>query len=318
MDDELLESEPQKERQLHWIFIGREGVRAGWSVLLYALLAVVFAAGMGWAVHHFVPHPPASNAPMTPRGGAVGEGLQALAVLAATAIMARAEGRPVLSYGYLGRAKLVRFAGGLLCGFAAVSALVGALWKARLLVVDGRMLSGAVAIRYGLEWAGVFLLVALFEESLLRGYLQFTVARGIGFWWSALLLSVAFGSIHGSNPGESPVGLFSAGAIGLIFCLSLWYTGSLWWALGFHAAWDWGESYFYGTSDSGLAVKGHLLATHPAGGLLWSGGLTGPEGSLLVVPLLLAMTLLMWLWWGRRGAEFPAMEADRRARRGVS
>ena len=49
-------------------------------------------------------------------------------------------------------------------------------------------------------------------------------------------------------------------------------TGSLWWAIGFHAAWDWGESYFYGTSDSGLMARGHLFGEHPVGKLLWSGG----------------------------------------------
>ena len=146
----------------------------------------------------------------------------------------------------------------------------------------------------------MFLMVAFFEESTLRGYLQFTLTRGIGFWWGALLLSLLFGFSHGTNPGETPVGLFAAAGVGLVFCLSLWYTGSLWWAVGFHASWDWAESYFYGTSDSGLVVRGHLLGEHPIGPRLWSGGTTGPEGSLLVLALLVIMALLMWLWWGRR------------------
>jgi membrane protease YdiL (CAAX protease family) len=116
-----------------------------------------------------------------------------------------------------------------------------------------------------------------------------------------LLLSFLFGFSHGTNPGESHVGLFSAGAVGLVFCLSLWYTGSLWFAVGLHAGWDWGQSFFYGTSDSGLVAQGHLYAERPIGKLLWSGGATGPEGSLLVIPLLALMALFMWLWWGRRG-----------------
>jgi hypothetical protein len=47
-------------------------------------------------------------------------------------------------------------------------------------------------------------------------------------------------------------------------------------------------------------VQGHLLGEHPIGQRLWSGGTTGPEGSLLVLVLLAVMALLMWLWWGRR------------------
>jgi len=151
-----------------------------------------------------------------------------------------------------------------------------------------------------LEWGLIFLMVAVFEESTLRGYLQFTLTRGIGFWWGALLLSVLFGFSHGTNPGETPVGLFGAAGIGLIFCLSLWYTGSLWWALGLHAGWDWAQSYFYGVSDSGLVARGHLLGAHPIGPRLWSGGTTGPEGSLLALAEVIVIALLVWAWWGRR------------------
>ena len=82
----------------------------------------------------------------------------------------------------------------------------------------------------------------------------------------------------------------------------IYFTRSLWWALGFHAAWDWGESFFWGTSDSGLLVQGHLFDEHPQGALLWSGGPTGPEGSLLVFLILLLCTALALLYW--RGRPF--------------
>jgi len=49
----------------------------------------------------------------------------------------------------------------------------------------------------------VFLLVGLFEEFLLRGYTQFTLARGIGFWLAAVLLSTAFGASHLKNPEKT-------------------------------------------------------------------------------------------------------------------
>jgi membrane protease YdiL (CAAX protease family) len=214
--------------------------------------------------------------------------------------MSRIEKRPVAVYGYAGKARFVRFLGGIICGYAAISLLVGSLWKSHLLAFDGSPLGGFLAWKYAAAWAVAFIFVGIFEESLLRGYLQYTLTRGIGFWWTAIILSTTFGAIHGSNPGESPVGLFAAAAIGLVLCLSLWYTGSLWWAIGFHAAWDWGETYFYGTSDSGMVAAGHLFSEHATGTLLWTGGAAGPEGSLLIVPLILVIALLMWLWWGRR------------------
>lgn len=287
-------------RDMRRVFIGPQGIRAGWSALIFVAIFIALEFVAAWIFQLSTHSHPGAKALLSPGTALVQEGVQAVLVLIATAIMARIEHRRTNSYGYAGRAKLARFAGGILCGFGAISALVGGLAAAGLLDLGSRTLHGGVAWEYAGAWAAVFLCVAIFEESLLRGYLQYTLARGMGFWWGALVLSFVFGSAHGHNPGETQVGLFSAGAIGLIFCLSLWYTGSLWWALGFHSAWDWGESYFYGTADSGMVAKGHLYAEHPTGALLWSGGPTGPEGSLLIFPLIVVIALLMWLWWGRR------------------
>lgn len=282
------------------VFVGPHGIRAGWSILIFAAILLGLAVGIS-ALVRLVYHPKFHpGGEMSPSVGLISEGLQFLSVAIATWVMSRIERKPALFYGYQGSGRGLRFFSGLVWGFGAISALVFSLVKLGYLVIDGWGLAGQRALYYAAAWGLMFLLVGLFEESLLRGYLQYTVTRGIGFWWGATILSFVFGFGHGHNPGESPIGLFSAGAIGLVFCLSLWYTGSLWWAVGFHAAWDWGESYFYGTADSGLTVRGHLLREHPVGSILWSGGSTGPEGSLLILPLVLGIALLMWVWWGRR------------------
>jgi uncharacterized protein len=288
------------QRDLRWIFLGRNGLRAGWAILIFAGLLFALAFGVRQTMMH-IWHPHITDgAPMPARLGAINEGVQLVLLALATFVMSRIERKPFLFYGYQGEARTVRFISGLFWGFAAISLLVLALWKLGYLVMDGRSLSGGSILRYAAEWGLVFLLVGFFEESIMRGYVQFTLTRGLGFWWGALIMSFLFGFGHRTNVGESPVGLFAAGAIGIVFCLSLWYTGSLWWAVGFHAAWDWGESYFYGTADSGLIARGHLFSEHPIGKLLWSGGATGPEGSILVAPLLLAMAAAMFLWWGSR------------------
>jgi membrane protease YdiL (CAAX protease family) len=189
----------------------------------------------------------------------------------------------------------------LACGFASLSALLFVLWKLGLLVWDGQVLHGPEIWTYAFGWGLVFLLDAFFEESLLRGYLQFTLTRGIGFWWGAALLSLFFGVAHGSNPGETPVGFFSVAAFAFLFFLRLWYEGSLWWAVGCHAGLHLAQSCFYGTSHSGITMQGHLFAEHPTGSRLLSGGSTAPEGSLFIFPLLATMSLLIILWWSRKG-----------------
>ena len=285
-----------------WVFFGRDGLRPGWSALVFVAIVVMFRELFVVAASLVMPGVLSiGNGPTSPGVALVFECVSLFLVLVATGIMARIEGRPLVVYGYAGRARLVRFLSGALWGFIALSVLVLVLSESHLLAFDAGHLHGLIAWKYGLIWLLTFVLTGIFEESLLRGYLQYTLTRGIGFWWGALLMSIIFGAIHGTNKGESPVGLFSAGAAGLFFCLSLWYTGSLWWAIGFHATWDWAQTFFYGTPDSGMVAQGHMLSEHPVGPLLWSGGPTGPEGSLYIVPLLLIMALAMWLWWRRRG-----------------
>lgn len=294
-------SSPDRGAPGQWVFFGPYGLRAGWSLLIYATLCAILIIVGGFAVGPFLHLRQGMAIP--PFSGFLLEISQLIPVMAATAIMAAMERRPVLYYGFQGRARLVRLISGFVWGFVAISAVVLLLHRLGYLSLDGKTMGGIAALRYGLAWVAMFLGVGFCEEGMMRGYAQFTATRGIGFWWGALLLCLPFAYMHGSNPGESPVGLVGVAAASLIFCLSLWYTGSLWWAVGFHSAWDWGQSYFYGTADSGLVAQGHLFSEHPVGPALWSGGATGPEGSVIVLPLLVLIALLMAAWWGKRGEQ---------------
>jgi hypothetical protein len=309
LDDSVTHSAEQKKNQtpavrrkrgLRWVFTGSNGIRAGWSIVIFVATLVAVVFGIGRLMHHFLGPMPHRPSLLTLKFIYIGEGVQFIGLLVAVTVMAAIERRSILSFGLQGSARFARLAGGVICGFAAISVVVFTLVKMHALTLDAPSPADHEVWGHAFFWAAAFLLVGLCEESALRGYLQYAFSRGIGFWWGALLLSALFGGVHGINPGETPVGLFSAAAIGLVFCLSLWYTGSLFWAIGFHAAWDWGESYFYGTFDSGTLVDTRLFTAHPVGNALISGGNTGPEGSLLVFPLLAVMVLAMWLWWGRR------------------
>lgn len=248
-----------------------------------------------------------------------------LFVCLATWIMSKIERRSAGAYGLGGPRRLPNFFAGLAWGVTLLSVLVFSLWKFGLLAFDQRLLSGGAIARYGAVWLVGFLFVALLEEYLLRGYLQFTLARGLagiyglldlsesrrralGFWTAAVVLSFVFGLGHGSNPGESPIGLLSAGLAGLVFCLSLWRTGSLWWAIGFHASWDWAQSFLYGVADSGTIIQYRLFAAHPVGAPLYSGGLTGPEGSIFVLPVMALIAAVILLTLSPQRAPLAATE----------
>jgi uncharacterized protein len=216
-------------------------------------------------------------------------------------IMSRIERRRLGVYGLGGSHGIRNFVKGLLTGLVLISMVVGLLWVCRLLVFDGVEHTGGRLLSYGLKWFLVYCLVGLSEGYLSLGYLQYTLTRAFsawfpkdnplrfagGFWSAALVLSAGFSLGHIAHQTESPVGLFTALLFSIVSAYSLWRTGSLWWSIGVHATWDWGQSFLYGVSDSGVSCQGRLLTAHPSGDALLSGGLTGPEGSLFSIGILL-------------------------------
>jgi uncharacterized protein len=114
----------------------------------------------------------------------------------------------------------------------------------------------------------------------------------MGFWPSAVLLSLLFGLAHTGNPGESKSGVVSVVLFGLLFCLFLRRTGNLWWAVGFHAGWDWGQTFFYGVADSGIPPY-HNLFNSTFNGPRWlTGGSVGPEASVFTPIVLVIVAVL--------------------------
>jgi membrane protease YdiL (CAAX protease family) len=288
----------------HWIFRGPDGIRAGWSVCLFILLLAIPGVPVRLAVVHY--H-------LTPKGEIspgllfAAETLNLATVFFATAIMARIERRRFWFYGLSGPRPSLHFTIGLAGGLVSMSLLICVLLAGGNLVFDGVALHGLSIAGYGLIWLLGFTLVGMSEEWMFRGYVQYTLARGIGFWPAALVLSLLFAAGHLANPGENALGIVQVLAAGLVFCLLLRASGSLWMAIGFHTAWDWSQSYLYGTPDSALMMRGHLLITHAAGSPRFSGGTAGPEGSLFATPLLLLGPLVL-LFLCRRAGLFAGAE----------
>ena len=142
-------------------------------------------------------------------------------------------------------------------------------------------------------WGGAFLLSAIAEEFLYRGYAQFTLTTGIGFWPAAAVLSALFGLGHLGNKGENIFGAFSVVSFGLLLCLFLRRTGTLWCAVGFHLGYDWGQTFFYGVPNSGF-IPSHNLFNVTLHGSHWlTGGTVGPEASV-ICPLVLAVVAILF------------------------
>ncbi|MGC1872212.1 MAG: CPBP family glutamic-type intramembrane protease [Acidobacteriaceae bacterium] len=290
------------------VLYGPNGLRAGWSIVIYVAVLISLLFLVGLELRWITPHLPASmreipGSGLHPTIAILSEASALIAVLLATAGMARLEHRRAADYGLAGFDRVRQFLIGLVLGFVFLSLLVGILVATHHLTLTQSHMTLGWSLRYAAAWALACFLIGMTEEFMLRGYLLYTLARGIRFWPAAIVLAVLFGALHKGNPGESPFGLVAAALIGLVFSLSLWRLGHLWWAIGFHMSWDWAESYFYGTPDSGGVSVGRLMEAQAHGAKLLSGGATGPEGSVWCGVVILLVAILVWTTQPMRGVQ---------------
>jgi uncharacterized protein len=277
------------------ILLGPNGIRVAWRLLmavaLYELLVRVLQIAL-ITIPSVYEWSRLQRAVLTPQVLFFGEGVRVAAVLLVALAMSTVEERSFADYGLPTREAFgKRFWQGSLYGFAMLTLLMAILFVPHGYSLGGWVLGAGAALRSSLLYMLGFLLVGIFEEFWFRGYLQATLESAIGFWPAAIVLSIAFGVFHFRNPGEEIIGLLMAGTFGLLAAFSLRRTGSVWFAIGMHATWDWGQSCFYGVPDSGIVATGHLLNSSLNGPRWLTGGSVGPEGSVLVFPLLLLSAL---------------------------
>ena len=290
LQPEPLAAEPVPVRRAG-IFIGPHGLYAGWRFALFNFLFVLSTTAIlsvkrllsGRAgVVSFAPHL------------VIGQELLLLAGLGlALAVMFKIERRAfqfdfLPLKGFFGR----NFWVGMIFGFGALSALLLSLRGLHDFYFGPPALHGSAVVKFALLWALAFFLVGIFEESFSRGYALRTLASGMGFWPAAAVTSLLFGAIHISNGGEQWLGIASVVAIAFFFCFTIWRTGTLWFAVGCHFAWDYAETFVFGVPDSGEVATGHLLSPQFHGSHWITGGSVGPEGSALVFVVYGLMALI--------------------------
>lgn len=305
MEPEILEVPPSPKR--NYVFFNDRGLRAGWRLLIFCSMIGLPAFGLtllakllsGGAAPKPAPHLP--DIAMAAAQG-LSELVLFLVILLFTWIMSKIEKQKVGVYGLpLRKPFFAGFGTGYL--FWGFVPLVLLLLVLRLLHVfdfgSFSPINGKI-FGWGIVWGLVFLLVGFFEEFGFRGYFLHTLADGIGFWPAAIIQAVLFGYVHMGNGGETKIGVIAAGMFALFAAATLWKTGNLWLAVGAHAGWDWGQSYFFGVNDSGFQAPGHLLNPSTHGPDWLSGGSVGPEGSMVALVLWVLMFAAFLLFYNKR------------------
>jgi membrane protease YdiL (CAAX protease family) len=275
------------------IFIGPNGLRAGWRLLMFLAIIMAMSAGAQMIIKRFFPAAfnPVQLTPMR----IIAPDLLVCFILAVAAwIISKIEGRRLGQYGLPGSEALRKnFWVGLLIGLVATSSTVLAIFALHGVRFTSAAIHGTAILTAGAAWGLAFLLSGLAEEFLFRGYAQFTLTTGMGFWPSAFLLSGLFGLVHATNGGETVLGDLSVVSFGLLLCLFLRQTGNLWCAVGFHLGYDWGQTFLYGVPNSGLLPSQNLLNASFRGPQWLTGGTVGPEASIFC-PIVLAIVAIVF------------------------
>ena len=141
----------------------------------------------------------------------------------------------------------------------------------------GLAIHGATIAKNGLLYVLGFFLVGMVEEFSFRGFMQSVLQRALGFWPAAVALSLVFGAIHLPNSGESWKGVLLIVPFGLLASLALRRTGSVWFFIGAHAAFDYCTAFIYSSPMTGLKAQGHLLNASFHGPSWLTGGSVRPH-----------------------------------------
>jgi membrane protease YdiL (CAAX protease family) len=286
-------------------------LRAGWRVVIQAVLLVAFMAGLGLLalpLADYVPRDPLDRDVSIAFSAAIGLAIF-LSVWVAGHFIDR---RRFVDFGFrFNRSWWIDLVFGL---------AVAALLQTGIFLIE--LASGWATVTGTLEgsWSGygfsvsmiAFLLlligVGLYEETWNRGYLIKNLAEGLSFdplgargaiWLAAIGTAVLFALGHLTNPGATLFSTLAFVPAGLLYAGSYVLTGELAIPIGFHIGWNFFEGAVFGFPVSSYSLDASVFATRVSGPELWTGGAFGPEAGLLGVLARVAGIVLIaaWVWW---------------------
>src|SRR5258708_3852321 len=198
------------------IFVGPDGIRAGWRFLIFAVLWTALSTAAQLLIRLLYK----GHEGMHPLDYLVSDGIGFLTALATASILGRIEKRRLHEYGLpLSTGFFRRFLEGLVWGAVPVAVLMSAVWLLGGVTIAGFAFAGQTLASWALLWTVTMVVLALFEEFLFRGYPLRALTDGLGFWAAAILLSAGFGALHYfTKPMETFADALSVSLLGLLLC----------------------------------------------------------------------------------------------------
>ncbi len=165
----------------------------------------------------------------------------------------------------------------------------------------------------------IFIVAAISEETLFRGYMLQTMLRAKLFWVGTILTSFLFATAHNNNPGANFFSWTNTFLAGIWLAVAYWKTRNLWFPFGIHLAWNWVQGSVLGINVSGLGelASAPLMRSTDSGPIWLTGGDYGIEGGFAcTIALIVSTALIYFLPILKPTAEMLALTSEEKAGRG--
>ena len=142
----------------------------------------------------------------------------------------------------------------------------------------------------------LFLIAALVEELIFRGYMIPLIAKDFHFMGAILISSLAFAVVHMANAHFTWLSFANIFLGGYLLGLIFYKKQELYTPLGLHWIWNYFQGNILGFGVSGFQVES-VLTINQTGSDWLTGGDFGLEGSVVTVILLLIVSVYLTYKW---------------------
>jgi membrane protease YdiL (CAAX protease family) len=192
-----------------------------------------------------------------------------------------------------------QFFTGTVAGIGMMFAIVALIWLFGGVTFELDEQRSFQVLSYGFY---LFLVGALFEEILHRGFIFQRLIDGIGVWGAQLSIAALFAFGHWGNPGmEGTTQIFASIDLflgSLIFGLAYIKTRSLALPIGLHLGWNWAQGNILGFGVSGHDNVGWFKPVFKGMEQWVTGGEFGPEASIFSIVISIITLVLLTIWKG--------------------
>ncbi|WP_299522112.1 CPBP family intramembrane glutamic endopeptidase [uncultured Lutibacter sp.] len=144
----------------------------------------------------------------------------------------------------------------------------------------------------------LFIIVAIVEEALLRGYVLRNLMISFNKYIALILSSILFSLMHGFNPNIDLFALTNLFLAGILLGLSYIHTKNLWFPIALHLSWNLFQTLF-GFNVSGQDTYS-LIEFNLTEKTLLNGGAFGFEGSILSIISMVITIILIEFYYRKK------------------